>query len=126
MKKILICDDNIFIRETLRVFLSDISGLAIDYAEDGKVALDMISHNRYDLIVMDLQMPFFSGVELIRMIREVNHLDMPIIVLTGKANDETLVDKLMELHVDGLFSKPFSPKQLIGRIESLLSSHVAA
>ena len=122
-KNILICDDSEFIRETLRVFLSDLKGYRLTFAGDGKEALDHVSHENYDLIIMDIQMPYFSGTELIRLIREVNHIETPIIVLTGHLKDSSIREKLDDYYVQHVLTKPFSPAILIDRINETFVKH---
>jgi CheY-like chemotaxis protein len=123
-KQILVCDDNEFIRETLRVFLSDNPDFELDFAVDGQDALKKISHQKYDLIIMDIQMPFFSGVEIIRMLREVNKDTTPIIVLTGHLTDEVLKNNLEKNAVECILTKPFSPAILMDKMAEIFNAHV--
>lgn len=109
---ILICDDNEFVRETLGLFIQDLGKVHCDFAKDGKEALDKITEPHYDLIIMDLQMPFFSGAELINMIRQKQKSNVPILVLSGQAMDEQQKQKLLNLGAADIILKPFQPKEV--------------
>jgi DNA-binding response OmpR family regulator len=122
-KHILICDDNEFIREALRVFLSDNPDFQLDFAVDGKVASDKIIGQAYDLIIMDLQMPFFSGTEIIRMLREVQQNQTPIIVLSGHFTDEVNKNTFEKYAIECVLTKPFSPAQLMDSMATIFEAH---
>jgi DNA-binding response OmpR family regulator len=108
---ILICDDNEYVRTALGIFISDIPGVSADLAKDGQEGLNKILDNDYDLIIMDMQMPIFSGLDLIGYIREIQKSDVPIIVLTGHVHDE--LRKTLELfEVSQIFTKPFAPSAI--------------
>ncbi len=124
-KHILICDDNELIREALRVFLSDNPDFLLDFSEDGKSGLEKLKKNDYDLVIMDLQMPFLSGTEVIRMLREGDNDQTPIIVLTGHLTDQVLKNTLEKYAVESILTKPFSPAQLMDEIAKVFQTNAA-
>ncbi|HVN95878.1 MAG TPA: response regulator [Syntrophorhabdaceae bacterium] len=107
---ILVVDDEKGIREGCRRILVS-EGYAVDLAENGKEALDMVRAKPYDLLLVDLMMPVMGGMELME---EVGQIDPEIImiVITGFATVETAVDAMKRGAYDYI-PKPFSPDQLI-------------
>ena len=116
MPKILICDDQPMIHETLGVYLA---AEGFDYlsAYDGVQSLDMNEKIKPDLIVLDLMMPGISGTEVCREIRKTSNV--PIIMLTAKGEE---IDKIvgLELGADDYIVKPFSPREVVARIKAVL------
>ena len=108
---ILICDDNEFIRTALSVFIDGMPEVSYDLASDGQEGFNCILEHDYDLIIMDMQMPIFSGMELVRYIREAQVSDVPIIILTGHMNDE-MYKSLAHFNVHSIFIKPFAPREI--------------
>lgn len=123
--KILICDDNEFVRTALEVFISGLPEVEADLASDGKEGLHKLMDNDYDLVIMDMQMPVFSGLELIRYLREKRHSMIPVIVLTGRMNEQ-MNSVLKGFEVNHVFTKPFAPKEIEAAIIHYLQSHECA
>lgn len=115
--KILVIDDNLKIRENISKFLK-LSWFTAEVAWDGKQALEKMIGNSYDLIILDINMPFLDGKQFTKKIRETQ-LKLPIIALTSNS---MLDDKLemFELGVDDYMTKPFELKELLARINALL------
>ncbi|MCF6225893.1 MAG: phosphate regulon transcriptional regulator PhoB, partial [Xanthomonadales bacterium] len=89
-------------------------------AEDAQAALAVISDNRPDIILLDWMMPGTSGIELARRLRaDPATRDLPIIMLTARSTENDRVNGL-ETGCDDYILKPFSPRELIARIKSLL------
>ncbi len=117
-KKILVVDDEARMRKLLKDFLSA-SNFEILEAENGQVALDTFKENEdIALIILDVMMPVLDGWSTLREIRKVSKV--PVIMLTARGEEH---DELFgfELGVDEYISKPFSPKVLVARVESLLN-----
>lgn len=114
--KILIADDENRIRKLVNDFLSR-EGYEIIEANDGKEALDMFYEKNPDLVILDVMMPKFTGLEVCKEIREES--SVPIIILTAK---DTESDELsgFSFGADEYISKPFSPKILVARVNALL------
>lgn len=108
---ILICDDNEYVRTALSVFIGSLPEVSADIASDGQEGFNKILDHTYDLVIMDIQMPIFSGLELIGYIREVQQSQVPIIVLTGHVNEE-LRNTLTLFGVSQIFTKPFAPSAI--------------
>jgi len=118
MTKILIVEDNNDINNLLNDFLKD--KYLITQAFAGSEAKRLISDNEYDLILLDLMLPGFSGEELISIIRKDS--DIPIIVITAKGDVSTLVD-VLALGANDYIAKPFNNSEVLARIEVQLRSH---
>jgi DNA-binding response OmpR family regulator len=86
---------------------------------DGTEALEYVSKNDVDLIVLDLMMPFMSGNEFLVLLRRAGN-QVPVIVLTARTLEKDIVEAL-SVGADDYVKKPFSPSELIARVRSLLS-----
>jgi two-component system alkaline phosphatase synthesis response regulator PhoP len=113
---ILVVDDEPKIVKLARDFLEN-SSFQVRSAEDGVSALAAARHERFDLIVLDLNLPGMDGLDVCRAIRRES--DVPIIMLT--ARDEE-ADRLigLELGADDYITKPFSPRELVARVRAVL------
>lgn len=119
MKKILVIDDEPDIVELISYNLRK-SGYYADYALDGEIALKKLTENEYDLVVLDLMLPFIDGLQLCSIIRNNPNLSyIPIIMLTARGDE---FDKIhgLEMGADDYITKPFSPKELIARIKAII------
>lgn len=91
-------------------------------AESGMKCLEILAKNPMDLILLDVAMPDFDGIETLQVIRKVDRLkDIPVIFLTGSADPLTIV-KATELHVDDYIRKPFVPDDLVHRVVHVLQT----
>jgi DNA-binding response OmpR family regulator len=116
--KVLIVDDEPDVRALVRSSLAyarqDMTPIE---ASDGDEALAMISSERPDLVVLDLALPRRDGFAVLEQVRQKT--DLPIIVLTARGLEEDKVRGL-QLGADDYLTKPFSPRELVARIESVL------
>ncbi|MBQ9961571.1 MAG: response regulator transcription factor [Firmicutes bacterium] len=117
MYKLLIVDDEIKIREVIREY-AEFSGYEVTEAEDGMSALGLCKLNDYDLIIMDIMMPKLDGFSACKEIKKIK--DIPVIMLSARGEE---YDKLFgfELGIDDYVVKPFSPKELMARINAVLT-----
>jgi DNA-binding response OmpR family regulator len=117
MKHLLIVDDEAKIREVIREYAT-FSGYTVSEAADGMEAVSLVRANDYDLIIMDIMMPRLDGFSACREIRKAK--DVPIIMLSARGEE---YDKLFgfELGIDDYVTKPFSPKELMARINAVLT-----
>lgn len=116
MKKILLIEDNIKIRRYLELELKD-AGYSVTSKENGISGLDEAKKDVYDIILLDLGLPFLSGEVVCQKIREFSHT--PIIVLTAK--DETLTKvALLDIGANDYVTKPFIIEELLARIRVCL------
>ncbi len=122
MKKILIVDDEPKIVQLTRDYLER-AGYAILTAGDGKSALAAARSEKPDIIILDLGLPAMDGLDVTRALRKQS--SVPIIMLTAR-NEET--DKLvgLELGADDYITKPFSPKEVVARVRTVLRRFEAA
>jgi DNA-binding response OmpR family regulator len=111
--KILICDDQEMIHETLREYI-EAEGFTCVSAFDGDDALSRFASEMPDLIVLDLMMPKKNGIDVCREIRRESNV--PIIMLTAKGEE---IDRILglELGADDYIVKPFSPREVVARIK---------
>jgi PAS domain S-box-containing protein len=107
---ILVVDDEKGIREGCRRILIG-EGYAVDVAENGKQALQMVKAKSYDLLLVDLMMPVMGGIELMEEVRQLDP-EIIMIVITGFATVETAVDAMKHGAYDYI-PKPFTPEQLV-------------
>ncbi len=115
-KKILIVDDEPQMRELLRAYLEK-SRFIVDEAVNGIETLESIRCNSYDCIVLDVMMPDMDGLTTVMEIRK--DYQIPIIMLSARGDELDRVHGL-ELGADDYLVKPFSPRELVARIKSLL------
>ncbi len=113
---ILIVEDHRQISDMLADFLIE-HGYEISSAFDGKTASSLLTKNSYDLILMDLMLPYKSGEELIRELR--THADTPVICLSAKSQMETRLD-VLRMGADDYLLKPFDLNEVLVRIEVVL------
>ena len=117
--KILIVDDENAIREMIKVAL-ELAGFECIEAASAVKAMPLIVDERPDLILLDWMMPEVSGIELLRRLRRDELTkEIPIILLTAKAEEQNTVQAL-DSGADDYMTKPFRPQELTARIKSLL------
>jgi|ERR1035437_1326358 DNA-binding response OmpR family regulator len=112
--KILICEDNKLAMKTL-VYVLEKEGFETDKAEDGNIAISLMQKNIYDLILMDIHLPFRSGMELVKYLRSDLKLDTPVLVLSA-FSDPQMKRQAGELGISGYFVKPLKLTDLIEQI----------
>jgi two-component system response regulator RegX3 len=115
-QRILLVEDERIIRETVAAYLEK-EGFWVTAVVDGAAALDQAARKRFDLVVLDLNLPKVSGEEVCRRIRDTS--DVPIIMLTAKGSEEEKIRGL-EIGADDYLVKPFSPRELIARVRALM------
>ncbi len=122
MQRILICDDQPIIHETLGVYLQN-EGFAYDSAMNGEEALQMAESTKPDLIILDIMMPKKNGIDVCREIRAKSRV--PIIMLTAKGEE---IDRILglELGADDYIVKPFSAREVVARVKAVLRRFSAA
>lgn len=116
MKKILIIEDDIWILNSLGSYISG-SGFGLSTCEDWLEALNIFNTFKPDLVVLDINLPGKNWIEICKEIRQISNI--PIIILSARGDEE---DKILalDLWADDYVSKPFSPRELLARINSVL------
>ena len=117
LSHILIVDDDNRIRSLLKEYLND-KNFLVSTAQNSEEAKTKLTHFKFDLIVLDVMMPGQSGYELTKEIKGNN--SPPIILLTAKGEIEDRI-KGLELGADDYIGKPFEPKELLLRINNIIS-----
>lgn len=117
MTKLLIVDDEQKIREVIKEY-AEFNDFEVSEAEDGMDAIKMVKDEDYDIIVMDVMMPKLDGFSACKEIKKIK--DIPVIMLSARGEE---YDKLFgfELGVDDYMVKPFSPKELMARINAVMT-----
>lgn len=122
MYKILVADDEENIREVIREY-AEFEGHEVDEAADGMQAVEMAKAKDYDIIIMDVMMPRLDGYSACKEIRKIKQT--PVLMLSARGEE---YDKLFgfELGVDDYVVKPFSPKEVMARINAIVKRNSAA
>lgn len=116
MPNILLVDDDIELTELLSELLS-LEGFNVHIVHNGKEALEQVSTNQYDLVLLDVMMPVLNGIETLKQLRQA--YTIPVLILSAR-NDE--IDKVigLELGADDYLPKPFNDRELVARIKAIL------
>ena len=114
-RKVLVVDDEKLIVKGIRFSLEQ-DGMKVDCAYDGEEAIRLALENKYDMILLDVMLPKFDGLQVCQQIRE--HSDVPIIMLTAKGED---MDKILGLEygADDYITKPFNILEVKARIKAI-------
>jgi DNA-binding response OmpR family regulator len=121
-QSILVVDDDPTVSDVVRRYLER-AGFEVRLAADGQAALASFARDRPDLVVLDLMLPGIDGLEVCRRLRTTAE-EVPIIMLTalGEESDRVLG---LRLGADDYVTKPFSPRELVLRVQSVLRRSVA-
>jgi CheY-like chemotaxis protein len=109
--RVLLVEDN-FVNQQVALGLLEEMGVVPDVADNGRIAVDRVLANPYDVVLMDMHMPVLDGIEATREIRKHPHLrSLPIIALTANVMSEDRV-VMREAGMDDFLSKPIDPQAL--------------
>lgn len=117
MSKILLIEDEDNIRKMVAYDLK-CAGYEVDESKDGKDALNKISVNEYDLMIIDWQIPYISGIEIVNTVRSQKK-DAVLFMMTARDDEEDIL-YAFETGVDDYITKPFSPRELVARVNAHL------
>lgn len=121
-KKILACDDEKNILRLIQVNLER-AGFEVITASDGKEALHKVLHDRPDLVVLDVMMPYMDGFEVLQnMQRNAATRNIPVIMLTAKAQDSDIF-RGWQSGVYCYLTKPFNPGELLSFVKRIFDSN---
>ena len=115
-KSILVVDDELSVRESLKMILKPI--YQVYTAVDGQQALQFIQNDKIDLVALDLKMPGLSGIEVLQRIKE-NDPDIEVIIITAHRSSQNIQDA-SQYGAGDFFTKPFNVFDLIGSIKKSL------
>lgn len=121
MARVLVVDDEISMRETLKQML-EFNGHKADTASDGAQAVGLIKKTDYDLVLLDRNMPVMSGIDVLRAIRSApQYQDLKVIMLTS-ADVNKEIEEAFAAGASGYVLKTSDPKQIITKIKSALET----
>jgi two-component system chemotaxis response regulator CheY len=124
MPDILVVDDSNIMREMIVACLRPLEGAAFAHAASGLEAIERLSLQPYDLVVLDLNMPDIGGFEVIEFIRAQDRLrELPILVVTTRG-DQGSRERALGTGASGFLTKPFTPDQILHEVRSLLPAAV--
>ncbi|MFH7597867.1 response regulator transcription factor [Streptomyces racemochromogenes] len=118
--RVLVVDDDPTVSEVVAGYLEG-AGFAVDRAADGPAALEAAARHRPDLVVLDLMLPGMDGLEVCRRLRARadGRPPVPVVMLTARGDEEERILGL-EVGADDYVTKPFSPRELVLRVRSVL------
>jgi two-component system response regulator ResD len=116
MPHVLVVDDDPTVAEVVSRYLQS-SGFSVDVAGDGPTALDQAAAAPPDLVVLDLLLPGIDGLEVCRRLRERSSVPVVMLTALGEESDRVLG---LETGADDYVTKPFSPRELVLRVQSVL------
>jgi DNA-binding response OmpR family regulator len=119
MKKVLIIEDDPSIAELEKDYL-EINGFEVEVCDNGLKGLEKINREAYDLVLLDIMLPGIDGLEILRKTRGT--IDIPILLVTAKKDDSDKIRGL-GLGADDYITKPFSPGELIARVNAHISKY---
>ena len=119
--RLLIADDEINLARVLQAVLLD-AGYDCDVCYDGKNAIDLISQEIYDGLILDIMMPEKNGYEVLSLIRKQKK-DIPVLLLSALSEVDDKI-KGFDLGANDYLSKPFSTKELIARVKVMLKENM--
>ncbi len=114
--RILLVEDESSLVDVVRAYLES-ENFVVDRAADGEAALEFAGRAAYDLVLLDLNLPKLSGIEVFKRLRERSAI--PVIMVTTRGDE---IDRVvgLELGADDYLAKPFSPRELVARVKSVL------
>jgi DNA-binding response OmpR family regulator len=119
-KKLLLAEDDNLLASLLRYRLEK-GGYEVSLSKDGKEVKKYLAEEIPDIIVSDIMMPYFSGIELIDFVRNELGSKTPIIIISSAGNEENVLTAF-ELGANDFISKPVSPSELIVRVKRELDN----
>jgi DNA-binding NtrC family response regulator len=115
MVKVLIIDDDIGIRETMKDILDE-EGFETDLASNGEIGIDAVERDGFDLILLDMKMPGLSGMDVFTRIKALKP-DLKIYIITAHAIDDTFYATNHD-EIAGIFYKPIPINTLLNQIKA--------
>ena len=114
--RLLLCEDEVELSDGLVAILKH-NNYSVDAVYDGEEALNYLETENYDGVILDIMMPVLDGLEVCRQVRKIS--DIPIIMVTARTEE---IDRVLGLNMgaDDYVCKPFSPKELVARVQAVL------
>lgn len=118
-KRVLLADDDELLASLLNFKLKK-GGYDVHYSSNGKEVKEFLKTQMPDIIISDIMMPYFSGIELIDYVRNELKSKTPIIIISSAGNEQNVISAF-ELGASDFISKPVSPTELLVRVERELN-----
>lgn len=120
--KVLVADDEAHILHIVSMKLRN-AGFDVITAVDGEEAMELVIAERPDLLITDNQMPYLTGLELCKKLRQSGlATDLPVIMLTARGHDLDSAD-IAAAGISDVLAKPFSPREVLQKVAQLLGTH---
>jgi DNA-binding response OmpR family regulator len=116
-EKILVIDDSPTLRKLLRFYLKK-KGYSVNEANNGKVGLESITREPFDLVILDMQMPVMDGLEVLKTLKNREGFSLPILILSADKEEESKAAGIA-FGASYYLTKPFKPEEVIARIEDI-------
>jgi DNA-binding response OmpR family regulator len=118
-KKILAIDDSPTLRKLLKYYLTR-KGYDVSEANNGKVGLNIIMREKFDLIILDMMMPVMTGDSVLQRLKELDNFSVPVLILSADKEEESKA-KAIALGASFYLTKPFKPNEVVSRIEDIFA-----
>ena len=119
-KRVLVVEDSPAMRQLIRFALNKVEGLEVLEANDGVDGLSKLTGKKFDLLIVDINMPIMDGLKLIDMVRKnAEHKDVPILIITTESAEEDR-QRAMALGVNEYLTKPVQSQQIVESAKNLL------
>ena len=119
-KRVLVVEDSPAMRQLIRFALNKVEGLEVLEANDGVDGLSKLTGKKFDLLIVDINMPIMDGLKLIDMVRKnAEHKDVPILIITTESAEEDR-QRAMALGVNEYLTKPVQSQQIVESAKQLL------
>jgi DNA-binding response OmpR family regulator len=115
---VLVIDDDPLVSQFVDLVLTQ-AGYQVSLASTPETGLKALRQTRWDLVLLDIQMPGMSGIHLLKMLRQYQRLKVPVVMMTSRGDIET-VRTASHAGANGYVVKPFTPEGLLSRIEAVL------
>ena len=115
--RLLLIDDNEEITEVIGFYCNSTKDIDCQVINEGKVGLESIRNEEFDLVLLDLAMPDYSGLDVIKLLKEDGILESKNIVIFTASSDRTVLDEIKNSGVKEVFKKPCSLDDLVELIE---------
>lgn len=119
MKKILIVEDDLSIAKLQKDYL-EVAGFEVELCTDGVSGLNAIKEKEFDLIILDIMVPQIDGFSILKSIQDIK--DIPVLLVSAKKDE---IDKIkgLSLGADDYITKPFSPGELVARVNTHIQNY---
>lgn len=116
---VLVIEDDPVVRQFVELVLGQ-AGYSVSSVATGELGVKALQNTRWDLVLLDIQMPDMTGLEVLRLLRQYQRVKVAVMMMTAKG-DEATVRQAMATGADGYLVKPFSPQDLLKWVEATLN-----